>query len=867
MENHKFNFSQIEKKWQEKWEKEKVFEVKESKSKKKYYVLEMYPYPSASFLHVGHVRNYTIGDVYARFRRMNGFNVLYPMGYDSFGLPAETAAKKEGIHPKKYAETSIKKIRAYQKALGNSYDWSRIIASHDPEYYKWNQYFFLKLYEKGLAYRKKAPVNFCENCESVLANEESEGGKCWRCGNEVIQKDLEQWFFKITDYADKLLKDLNKIEWPERIKIMQKNWIGKSHGTNIEFKINDEKWLVFTTRPDTIYGVTFMVISAQHPRLMELVSEAQKKDVEKFLKKIKSTSEKDLEELDKEGVFTGSFAINPVTNEKIPVWAGNFVLADYGSGMVMAVPAHDQRDFEFAKKYGIEIKQVIASFFETTSGPDAVKKDKKTIKRDAVFGIVKHWKENKYLCLNWEKFNWKSFVIGGVEKDETPKEAIKREVIEETGYSDIKSIKQIGFESHANFFARHKDVNRYGRFKAFLVELKSDKYKKPEEEHTKNHNPEWIEYNKVVDYINLENNKYFWNILTNGERAYTGQGKLINSKEFSGVDSEKAKQEITKYLEKQEKARKTINFKLRDWLISRQRYWGTPIPIIHCNKCGIVPVPEKDLPVILPKDVKFGKGNPLLTNEKWINIKCPKCNSKAKRETDTMDTFVNSSWYFLRYTDPNNNKKIFDSKKANYWCPIDQYIGGAEHACMHLIYFRYYTKFLADLGLINFREPAKKLFHQGMLSSGGGVKMSKSKGNVINPDAVSEKYGIDTARYFLLSLASPDKPRDWSESGIQGSLRFINKIFRIYKKPKIGKDSEEIEILINKTIKEISEEYETFDYRTATIKLKELFENLEKQEQISKQTLENSLKILNPICPHITEYLWEQLGNKSLISL
>ncbi len=611
-----------------------------------------------------------------------------------------------------------------------------------------------------------------------------------------------------------------------------------------------------------------MVVSAQHPRLMELVTEKQKKEVEKFFKKIKITSQKsmkDVEELNKEGVFTGSYAVNPATNEKVPVYAGNFVVADYGSGMVMAVPAHDQRDWEFAKKYGIEIKQVVAPFYKTTSGKDAVRECKKTVERDAVFIIVKHWKENKYICLDWKEHGWKSFLMGGIESGESEEEAAKRETEEETGYSDFKLIKRIGPEVHAEFFATHKDINRYGKYKMFLVELKSGKYKKPSEEEVKNHKVVWLEPEKISNFLNLENHQLAWDILQNGDRAYTEQGKLINSKEFNGLDNEEAKEKITKWLAGMRKAKKVINFKLRDWLISRQRYWGTPIPIIYCDKCGAVPINEKDLPVKLPREVKFGKGNPLLTNEKWIKAKCPKCSGIGRRETDTMDTFVNSSWYYLKYTDSKNDKKIFDSGKANYWCPVDQYIGGAEHATLHLIYIRFYTKFLADLKLINFREPAKKLFHQGMLAGEGGVKMSKSKGNAINPDEVSEKYGIDTARYFLLSLASPDKPRDWSEKGIQGSMRFINKIFRTFESIKIGKESLEIEKRINKAIKEVGEEYDNFDYRTATIKLKELFDKLSEEKEVSKETLEKSLKLLSPLCPHIAEELWGRLGNKKII--
>ena len=465
------DFAKIEKKWQNKWEKSKCFKVDEKSKKKKYYVLEMYPYPSASFLHMGHVRNYTIGDVYARFRRMQGFNVLYPMGYDSFGLPAETAAKKVGIHPRKYTEESIEKIMQFQKALGNSYDWSRVIASHEPDYYKWNQYFFLKLFEKGLAYRKKAPVNWCKKCESVLANEEAEGGKCWRCGEEVVKRDMEQWFFKITAYADKLLQDLDDIDWPEQIKTMQRNWIGRSEGVEINFEIvsetkfqdsslknqerNNKIWKVFTTRPDTIFGVTFLVISAKHPKLFEIVTEKQKKEVEKFLKKINSASEEEINKLDKEGVFTGSYAINPMTKEKVPVYVGNFVVADYASGMIMAVPAHDERDFEFAQKYNIPMKIVIQ-----------------------------------------------------------PEEHLAPERMLE---------------------------------------------------------------------------------------AYAGEGRLVNSGEFNDLLSDEAKEHIPQFLELKKLGKRTVNYKIRDWMISRQRYWGTPIPIIYCEKCGIVPVDEKNLPVCFPK--------------------------------------------------------------------------------------------------------------------------------------------------------------------------------------------------------------------------------------------------------------------------
>ncbi len=708
------NFKLIEDKWQKRWKDSNIFEVKENSEKKKFYVLEMFPYPSGSGLHMGHAWNYVIGDIVARFKLMNGFEVLHPMGYDSLGLPAENAAIKEKIHPKDYTENSMNNFMNQQKALGLSYDWSRLVVTSDPNYYKWDQWIFLKMLEKNLAYRKESNVNWCPSCKTVLANEQAQTGNCDRCGSKVQIKKLKQWFLKITDYADELYENLNKMDWPERTKLMQRNWIGKSFGVEIDFQINGKKWPVFTTRPDTIFGVTFMVVSAQHPNLDDLVTYDRKEIIEEFLESLKTVSEKDLADMEKQGVFTGSYAINPATGEEVPVYAGNFVVADYGSGMVMAVPAHDQRDFEFAKKYKIKIKQVIEG--------------------------------------NLDDF-----------------------------------------------------------------------------------------------------------------RAITNQGKLINSGKFDGLNNEEAKRKINAWLGNKGIAREVINFKLRDWGISRQRYWGTPIPIIYCPNCGAVPVPEEDLPVILPDKVEFGEGNPLETNKDWIRADCPNCGKEGKRETDTMDTFVNSSWYFMRYCDPRNSLKIFDSNKVKNWCPVDIYIGGPEHACMHLIYSRFYTKFLRDIGLINFDEPAKKLFHQGMLHASGGERMSKSKGNVVLPESVSDKYGIDTARFFLCSLASPDKDIDWNEKGIIGSLRFIRKIFDLYENPKLGNSSDYLENKMNKTIKNVGQYYGNFEYRKATIELRDFFEEMEKGE-ISKKILDNFLKLLNPICPHITEELWERLGNKGFIS-
>jgi len=715
------DFSKIEKKWQKKWEQEKIFEVKENSKKKKFYVLDMFPYPSGAGLHIGHAFVFSLGDIFARFKRMQGFNVLYPIGYDALGLPAENAAIKVGMHPSDYNKNSITNFMKQQKAMGWSYCWDRLVRTDSPEYYKWDQWIFLKMLEKGIAYRKKSAVNWCPKCQTVLANEQVIGGKCWRHEDTDIEiKHLEQWYFRITDYAEDLLNGLDKIDWPERAKTMQRNWIGKSHGTEIQFEIAGEKWPIFTTRPDTIFGVTFMVISAQHPRLMELVTKEQKKEVEKFLKKLKSTSEKELADLEKEGVFTGSYAINPMTKEKVPVWAGNFVVADYGAGMVMAVPAHDQRDFAFAKKYEIPVKIVIQ-----------------------------------------------------------PEEHLASERM--TG-------------------------------------------------------------------------------------AYIGAGKLVNSEGFDGLHNEEAKEHITIYLKEKKLGKKVVNYKLRDWLISRQRYWGTPIPVVYCDNCGIVPVPEKDLPIELPKDVKFGKGNPLTTNEKWINTKCPKCGGKARRETDTMDTFVNSSWYYLRYTDPHNSEKIFDIKKANYWAPIDQYIGGPEHITMHLIYLRFYTKFFKDLGLLKFDEPALRYFTQGVVHASDGEKMSKSKGNVVEPLETIQKYSADSLRLYLVSCSSPDKDFNWDDKGLQGSFNFTSKVYNYFANFKSAKASPKIESKLNKTIKEVTELVQDFKHNIAVIKIRSLFESFIDGD-VDRKSAESFIKLLHIYCPFITEELWEKLGNKPFISL
>jgi len=730
------NFKKIEKKWQDKWQKTRIFEVREGK-KKKFYVLEMFPYPSGT-LHMGHLRNYAIGDCFARYKRMQGFNVLYPMGYDALGLPAENAAIKSKIHPKIHTMNAIKNIREQQKALGLSYDWTREVITSDPTYYKWNQWLFLKMFKRELAYKKEAPVNWCEHCNTVLANEQVESGKCWRCKHKVEIKLLNQWFFKITKYTKDLLAGLDKLEWPDNVKIMQKNWIGESKGILVDFMLEGtkKKIQIFTTRPDTLFGVTFMIYAPEHPHIIELVKGTKnEREVKKFIKKavIQDRFMREAEDREKEGMFIGRYAINPVNGEKIPIYIANFVLMEYGTGAIMAVPAHDQRDFEFAKKYDIPIKVVI---------------------------------------------------------------------------------------------------NPKGK------ELSTEKM----------------------------------------TEAFVEEGIMCNSKHFDGMWSSDALLKIADYVEKRKLGKKALQYKLRDWLISRQRYWGTPIPIIYCDKCGIVPVPENDLPVVLPEDVKFtGKGNPLETSASFANVKCPKCKGKAKRETDTMDTFVDSSWYFFRYTGA-NNKVIFDKTKAAYWLPVDQYIGGIEHAILHLMYARFITKVLKDLGLSKVGEPFKRLFTQGMVIK-DGKKMSKSFGNVVSQEEIAKKYGIDTTRLFLLFLASPEKELEWNDKDIVGSYKFLTRVYNFVNKSsfsfgsfdvkKLGNRDKIILSKTNKLIQDVTEYMDSFKFNLAIGSIMGFFNDLRKFEGDKKvlgYAVKNLVILLSPFAPHIMEELWEKIG-KDFVSI
>ena len=736
----KYNFSEIEKKWQTKWAEGDVFKVTEDPDKEKYYVLEMFPYPSGK-LHMGHVRNYSIGDVLARFKKMKGFNVLHPMGWDSFGLPAENAAIKHGVEPSKWTWENIGEMREQLKELGLSYDWDREVATCHPDYYKWMQWIFIQFYKKGLAYKKENPVNWCPSCQTVLANEQVVDGKCERCKTLVGKKDLSQWYFKITDYAERLLDNLEELPgWPNKVKLMQKNWIGKSIGAEVTFEIDgfDKGLDVFTTRPDTLYGVTYMVMAPEHPYLKELVAGSEYEEpVNAYVDKVQHMS--DIERTsttnEKTGQFTGRYAINPLTGKKVPIFISDYVLMDYGTGAIMAVPAHDQRDFDFAKKFDLEIIPVVDS-----------------------------------------------------------------------------------------------------------------------------DDPE-------VDVYDLK-------------AAFAAEGTMINSEMFNGMNNKEAIEKIIDYLEEKKIGKKSINYKLRDWLISRQRYWGTPIPMIHCDDCGWVPEKEENLPVLLPADVQFtGKGeSPLATSKTFVNTTCPVCGKPARRELDTMDTFLDSSWYFLRYCDPKNTEAPFSKEKVDYWMNVDQYIGGVEHAILHLMYARFFQMALYDLGLVSTEEPFKNLLTQGMVIK-DGAKMSKSLGNVVSPAEIIDKYGADTARLFILFAAPPERELDWSDKGVEGSFRFINRVYRMVydfsqnysevpESYEINGDADKnMAYWLNYAIKKVSDDIgERFNFNTAISTIMELVNEMYRYKEGSVNpglfgaAIKDLIIMLAPFVPHVTEEMWEHLG-------
>ena len=714
------NFNEIEEKWEKKWEEDKLYKFDNKSDKKKLYCLEMFSYPSGAKLHLGHWYNYSVADTWARFKKMDGYNLFHPMGFDAFGLPAENYAIKTGIHPAISTDKNIETMEKQLRRIGGSWDWDYEIKTCKEDYYKWTQWMFLKLYEKGLAYKKEAPVNFCPSCNTVLANEQVIAGNCERCGSTVIRKNMSQWFFKITDYAEELLNDLDKLDWPDRTKNLQRNWIGKSVGAYVDFKVDgtDEKFTVFTTRCDTLFGATYCVLAPELPLVDKITTSLQKEEVNKY--KEQASKQSDIERTsttkEKTGVFTGAYAINPVNNKKIPIWISDYVLATYGTGAIMAVPAHDERDYEFAKKFNLEIIPVLEG--------------------------------------------------GDLSKE-----------------------------------------------------------------------------------------------------AFVGDGLHINSDFLNGLNKEDALNKMNTYLEEKGFGKKTTTYKLRDWLVSRQRYWGAPIPIIYCEDCGIVPVPEKDLPVKLPMDVEFTPDgeSPLKKCDSFMNCTCPKCGKKAKREADTLDTFVCSSWYYLRYPDAHNDKEPFNKALINKILPVDKYVGGIEHACMHLLYARFFTKALRDMGYLNFDEPFLSLVHQGTILGPDGEKMSKSKGNTVAPDPLVEKYGADVLRGYLMFGFNYIDGGPWTDDGIISINKFYHKIERLTNAIKESDERiTEIDKVLHNSLKSIREDIEKFQFNTSMARIMEYTNILSKYEQsgIPRYYIEKLLLILAPFAPHIAEELWQSIGNK-----
>jgi len=880
-----YNFKDIEKKWQKKWDSDGVYKTSEGTDKPKYYILDMFPYPSGEGLHVGHPKGYIATDVYARQKMMQGYNVLHPMGWDAFGLPAENYAIKNKVHPKVAVEKNVKRFKEQLEKIGFTYDWSREVNTTDPEFYKWTQWTFLKMLEKGLAYESHEPINWCPTCQTGLANEDLEDGRCERCDSEIEQKPMRQWVLKITDYADRMLEGLDKLDWEESIKEQQRNWIGRSEGAEIDFEIKDseDKIKVFTTRPDTLFGCTYMVLSPEHKLIDTLKDKIENwSEAEKYIKNASKKSDLERTELakDKTGVkVEGVMAINPANQEEVPIFIADYVLAHYGTGAIMSVPAHDERDFEFAKKYGIKIKEVVTPCFIKTGGDDAFRDNDPIVEREAITAIVKHWSEDKYIVLRWKKVDWHTFITGGVEEGQTPEEAARTEVLEETGYKNIKVSKELK-RFHAKFFHVPKKVNRFAHFHSFYFELENGEKEELTTEEKENHNVLWLAEKELLNILTPPGHLYVWDDLKNREKAYIGEGKNVNSGFLDGLETTGAKKKMIEWLEKKEIGKGSVNYKLNDWVFSRQRYWGEPIPVIHCDKCGVVPVPEKDLPVMLPDVEKYeptGTGeSPLSAIDDWVNVDCPKCGIKAKRETNTMPQWAGSSWYYLRYIDPKNKEALVDKKKEKYWSPVDFYVGGAEHATRHLIYARFWHKFLFDIGVVNYDEPFKKLQHVGLIMAEDGRKMSKRWGNVINPDEVIEKYGADTLRLYEMFMGPFAQAIAWDTKSMEGSHRFLLKVWKIIKEKKMtecggdkgcGGTSKELINLFHKTIKKVTEDIEGFRFNTAISQMMILINYISKLDSVPRGAMKKFLQLLAPFAPHFSEELWASLGEKKSIFL
>ena len=945
---NEYDFKKIEEKWSKKWAESDYGKASDNSEKPKHYHLIEFPYPSGAGLHVGHCMGYGASDAYCRMKRMQGFEVMFPIGWDAFGLPTENFAIKNKIKPKDATSQNIANFKKQMNSLALSFDWNREINTTDPKYYRWTQWIFLQFYKHGivdgklieianddtttprLAYQAEMPVNWCPSCKINLANEEVINGKCERCGVETSKRMQKQWMLRITKYADRLISDLDTVDYEERIKTQQINWIGKSNGSSIRFKLiaNSEKLIVmekdlfievFTTRADTLFGATYIVLAPEHPLLANhKLQITNHKEVENYIAEAKKKSDIDRADIDKEktGVeLKGVRAINPINNEEIPIFVADYVLAGYGTGAVMAVPAHDSRDFEFAKKYNLPIQQVIAPniTYHKTPPVDGLE----WIERDAVESIIYNPITKKYLCLEWKKQPWTCFVTGGIDTGEDVIKAAKREILEETGFKNVKLIKHLGY-TRLRFHAAHKNCNRLGNFQGLLFELENDERIEPSEKEKEIHEVIWLSRDEIsADRLICASFDHWTNGVDNKETAFIEYGSLVNSGKFSKLDSKEAMKKITEKLKEAGSGDFAVNYKLRDWIFSRQHYWGEPIPIVYCAECAktnrqvkseklivksegsgtiidgkeyaTVPVPEDQLPVVLPEVENYEPTDtgesPLAKIDSWVNVKCPVCGGDAKRETDTMPNWAGSSWYYLRYCDTKNNKELASIDKLKHWLTpsmdaggaprsskseggVDLYNGGMEHTTLHLLYSRFWHKFLFDLKCVPTSEPYQKRIAHGIILGPDGRKMSKSFGNVINPDDMIAEFGADTLRAYIMFIGPYDQESAWNMNGIQGVHRFLKKVWGNFKKVKEGKEDKEDDRLmleLQKTIKGVSEDIERFSMNTYIAKLMEFNNLLVKEKTIPKNIAEKFLILLSPAMPYVAEELWEHIGHKDSI--